>query len=112
MYSHCHHEGKYLTIPRTEGISTTAIVGRILNHIQRSFSETSAVKDPEAEAEAASSSSASRNSNAIASLFHGKSSFLTTGSVIRLFSENIKVFLAASCIEDRMFFTNMNFEIF
>ena len=32
--------GKYLTIPRTEGISTTHIVGRILNHINSTVSTT------------------------------------------------------------------------
>lgn len=88
MLSRSDHEGKYLTIPRTEGISTTAIVGRILYHLQNSCSDGGA--GAEVGVEAGSSSSASRNSDTIASLFHGKSSFLTTGSVIRLFSENIK----------------------
>ena len=49
--------GKYLTIPRTEGISTTHIVGRILDHISYSNSSSSAGSSSEIQTHLHSSTS-------------------------------------------------------
>jgi ethanolamine-phosphate cytidylyltransferase len=66
--------GKYLTIPRTEGISTTDIVGRILRHI----------KGPESASAAGEVGKVRERSP----LFNKRSNFLTTGRVVRQFSDN------------------------
>ena len=76
--------GNYLTIPRTEGISTTAIVGRILTHLKKE-SATSDVHDVRR------ISSTRSDLDLLSSLIHGKSNFLTTTRMLRLFSENVKV---------------------
>lgn len=76
--------GNYLTIPRTEGISTTAIVGRILTHLKKE-SATSDVHDVRR------ISSTGSDLDLLSSLIHGKSNFLTTTRMLRLFSENVKV---------------------
>ena len=157
FYSFIHTiTGKYLTIPRTEGISTTHIVGRILDHISysnsRSSSSSSAgssgemqthlqpseaceTTDPGSESGPRSESgpgsvfssnfspsSGIRNvgpkeetgigrgietkkdngtgtgrrtgrnqERAFSALLNGKSNFSTTGSKLRLFSENVQV---------------------
>ena len=151
--------GKYLTIPRTEGISTTHIVGRILDHISYSNSSSSAGSSSEIQTHLHSSTSENtdpgsesgsksdsdpgsvyclddsplsgirrielkeettigreievkkkngtgagsvggrergrgsiRNQErAYSVLFKGKSNFSTTGSKLRLFSENVQV---------------------
>lgn len=64
-----HLLGKYLTIPRTEGISTTDIVGRILNLDQ----------SPEERA------------TSVSSCLQPKSHFLTTARMINLFGAGLKV---------------------
>ena len=76
--------GNYLTIPRTEGISTTAIVGRILTHLKNQSA-------PREDHDVCRTSSTGCDLDLLSSLIHGKSNFLTTTRMLRLFSENVKV---------------------
>ncbi len=88
VYESAQKMGKYLTIPRTEGISTTDIVGRMLlmtrSHHDRSssFDETSdIVQTPTPDKKLASNS---------IEVFTRKSNFLTTSRVVRLFGAGVK----------------------
>ena len=88
VYESAQKMGKYLTIPRTEGISTTDIVGRMLlmtrSHHDRSssFDETSdIVQSPTPDKKLASNS---------IEVFTRKSNFLTTSRVVRLFGAGVK----------------------
>ena len=65
--------GKYRTIPRTEGVSTTDIVGRILEHFH------AVPTDTNTESTAASERRRPPRSN-----------FLVTGRVFRLFSAHVR----------------------
>lgn len=87
------YAGKYLTIPRTEGISTTHIVGRILNHIKCSTAGSSATPTATATDSpgATKSSHDLRSGGALSTYLHGKSDFLTTARMLRLFSASVKV---------------------
>lgn len=77
--------GKYLTIPRTEGVSTTDIVGRMLlmttEHHERS----------EAPADDASEDFTDKLARHIQADGMRKSNFLTTSRIIRLFGAGLKV---------------------
>mmetsp|Transcript_15267 Transcript_15267/g.22981 ORF Transcript_15267/g.22981 Transcript_15267/m.22981 type:complete len:542 (-) Transcript_15267:170-1795(-) len=91
VYESAQKMGKYLTIPRTEGISTTDIVGRMLlmtrSHHSSSFSEN---LDDE---EDVTKQLAIRNADAESDLtpgFDRKSDFLTTSHIIRLFGAGVK----------------------
>lgn len=74
--------GKYLTIPRTEGISTTDIVGRMLL-MTRSHHETTAIEG--------TSSQIANSTVSAGALINRRSNFLTTSRIIRLFSAGVKV---------------------
>lgn len=76
--------GKYLTIPRTEGISTTDIVGRMLL-MTRSHHETAASANNNGDPQAIVESTVS-----MGALSNRRSNFLTTSRTIRLFSAGVQ----------------------
>lgn len=93
MYELPQKMGKYMTIPRTEGVSTTDIVGRMLlmstRHHQRSESiggelasdrQQQRKKQQQQEAEEAERQA----------IFYRRSQFLTTSRMIRLFSAGMR----------------------
>lgn len=85
VYESARKLGKYLTIPRTEGISTTDIVGRMLLMTKSHHSNESekSVEDND--------SSASRLASGMTKVpFDRKTNFLTTSRTIRLFGANVK----------------------
>lgn len=75
--------GKYLTIPRTEGVSTTDIVGRMLML-------TSSHHDPVIQEQQGGQLVGHLDEDALPMQADRKSSFLTTSSILRLFSAGIK----------------------
>lgn len=75
--------GKYLTIPRTEGVSTTDIVGRMLLM-------TTAHHDPSADSEESNTSPVNKLVRHIQQDSMRKSNFLTTSRIIRLFGAGLK----------------------
>lgn len=90
--------GKYLTIPRTEGISTTDIVGRMLLMSQSHHTSSSTSKDDGADASSGPGRARSDSIDRLVSvqrregdvLCDRKSNFLTTSRVIRLFGAGVK----------------------
>ena len=86
VYESAQKLGKYLTIPRTEGISTTDIVGRMLlmtkTHHSGSFSE---ITTPER-----LSAIQSQDAPGHYSSFDRKSNFLTTSRTIKMFGAGVK----------------------
>jgi ethanolamine-phosphate cytidylyltransferase len=68
--------GKYRTIPRTEGVSTTDIVGRILEHFHAVPTDNNT--------DTASTGEASERR------WPPRSNFLVTGRVFRLFSAHVR----------------------
>jgi hypothetical protein len=73
------HSGKYLTIPRTEGVSTTDIVGRMLLMTRSHHAAVDA--DKAAEFQLVKSAATDK----------GRSNFLTTSRIIRLFGAGVQV---------------------
>ena len=95
----CVPIGKYLTIPRTEGISTTDIVGRMLlttrSHHSSSFSAGERPDEEDLTRQLA------RNTDVASDFtpgFDRKSDFLTTSHVIRLFGAGMSVRPAAAVL--------------
>lgn len=95
--------GKYKSIPRTEGISTTDIVGRMLlmdaSHHQNKNSEASSAAangdENGGDSNGSDSESPGLSNNLMSSkkakvLISPRSNFLTTSRIIRLFSANFK----------------------
>ncbi len=95
--------GKYLTIPRTEGISTTDIVGRMLL-MTKSHHSAGEEGTPSKDADKAdkndkfvlasgrkSSSAGSSDTGKSLVPFDRKTHFLTTSRTIRLFGAGVKV---------------------
>lgn len=81
VYAEAKRSGKFRTIPRTDGVSTTDIVGRMLimtkeHHLHRSMSDVSV-------------SSGSNRKETIERLGQ-QSRFLTTSRMLQLFSANVK----------------------
>jgi ethanolamine-phosphate cytidylyltransferase len=81
VYAEAKLSGKFRTIPRTDGVSTTDIVGRMLimtkeHHLHRSMSDVSI-------------SSGSNRKETIERLGQ-QSKFLTTSRMLQLFSANVK----------------------
>lgn len=93
VYESAQRSGKYLTIPRTEGISTTDIVGRMLL-MTRSHHALSSLTDEETndmETRLHRSSSESKLArNTTRRPFDRKTKFLTTSHILRLFSAGVK----------------------
>jgi len=93
VYESAQRIGKYLTIPRTEGISTTDIVGRMLL-MTRSHHALSSLNDEEntdIETRLHRSTSESKLArNTTRRTFDRKTKFLTTSHVLRLFSAGVK----------------------
>lgn len=83
VYESAQKLGKYRTIPRTEGISTTDIVGRILDHYRDTDNDYGCI---------IGGAASDRR------LYHKKSNFLVTSRMLRLFSEHIKEPSASSRI--------------
>lgn len=85
VYESARKLGKYLTIPRTEGISTTDIVGRMLlmtrSHHSPSFDGSSSSSSQSPDSKLASRSTA---------YYKPMSQFLTTSSKIRIFGAGVK----------------------
>lgn len=81
VYATAKERGKYQTIPRTEGVSTTDIVGRMLL-----MSKDHHYSDQEASSSSISSHNAVNRSN----LLGQQSKFLTTSRMLRLFSAGVK----------------------
>jgi ethanolamine-phosphate cytidylyltransferase len=84
--------GKYLTIPRTEGVSTTDIVGRMLlmtssHHVNKDGSDHD--KDGESTKKLVRAMNGD-DDEASAHFFDRKSNFLTTSRIIRLFGAGVK----------------------
>ena len=80
VYESAQKMGKYLTIPRTEGISTTDIVGRMLLMTKTHHSQTDITNN-------------TNNNDKLLShnpYFDRKSNFLTSSRVIRSFSSGMK----------------------
>lgn len=94
VYETAVKRGKYLTIPRTEGISTTDIVGRMLlmstfHHQAQSdpdLTEQASSRSPLTLASRALTSSDNTASAVGTSYVDRKSNFLTTSRILRLFN--------------------------
>ena len=82
--------GKYLTSPRTEGISTTDIVGRMLL-MTRSHHEAAATYADTRTGD--DSKKITSSTVSCGALINRRSNFLTTSRIIRLFSAGVKVLL-------------------
>eukprot|EP00300_Choanocystis_sp_HF-7_P002826 c12143_g1_i1.p1 GENE.c12143_g1_i1~~c12143_g1_i1.p1 ORF type:complete len:459 (+),score=133.24 c12143_g1_i1:63-1439(+) len=86
VYEVAQKMGKYRTIPRTEGISTTDIVGRMLlmstDHHDK--------KEADQEAVVHTDNLISRKRAMSGATGYPRSQFLTTGRMIRLFSQGFK----------------------
>lgn len=84
VYEVAQKMGKYRTIPRTEGISTTDIVGRMLlmskDHHDKTKPEDSVVH----------TENLISRKRALSGGSYSRSQFLTTGRMIRLFSQGFK----------------------
>ena len=108
VYESAKKMGKYLTIPRTEGISTTDIVGRMLllskdHHSSQRLSDldggsSDATTSSSSSSSSPSASSATSPANKLASSggamtsipYSRKSSFLATSRILRLFGAGVK----------------------
>lgn len=111
VYESAKKLGKYLSVPRTEGVSTTDIVGRMLlmsnahldlegrNHESppaeqdtAEASETTTGIDQPAKKDASSSVVPDSFGASVSALgFNRKSNFLTTSTIMKLFSAGIQV---------------------
>lgn len=99
VYESAKKMGKYLTIPRTEGISTTDIVGRMLL-LSKDHHSSQLLSDLDGGSDATSSSSSSSSASTSNKLASGgamtsmpyfrKSSFLATSRILRLFGAGVK----------------------
>lgn len=90
MYELPQKMGKYMTIPRTEGVSTTDIVGRMLlmstRHHQRSESIGGELASDRQQKKKKEQEEEERQA-----IFYRRSQFLTTSRMIRLFSAGMRV---------------------
>lgn len=86
VYESARKLGKYLTIPRTEGISTTDIVGRMLLMTKSHHSNESETSDNDSARKLASGMT--RTDASVP--FDRKTNFLTTSRTVRLFGANVK----------------------
>ena len=97
VYEAAKRMGKYKTIPRTEGISTTDIVGRMLLMTKEHHNTTmvtSSIGEGGVFTPVRISNSRSSTPNALFNtkdVSIAKSSFLTTSHILRLFSASVKV---------------------
>lgn len=93
VYESAQKIGKYLTIPRTEGISTTDIVGRMLLMTRSHHALASLTDEESSDMENRlnrSSSECKLARNTTRRPFDRKTKFLTTSHVLRLFSAGVK----------------------
>ena len=94
VYQNAIDRGKYRTIPRTEGVSTTDIVGRMLlfsrEHHQKRADGTSASADDGQLASALSLSQRPKILTDQRSYYNRPSSFLTTSNFIQLFAQPMR----------------------
>jgi ethanolamine-phosphate cytidylyltransferase len=82
----CNMLGKFLTIPRTEGISTTEVVGRIL-----SFSDTTANTQESVHHVTETHDEKTGTLTTSQHFIERNTSYLTTARIIRLFGAGVKV---------------------
>lgn len=96
MYELPQKMGKYMTIPRTEGVSTTDIVGRMLlmstRHHQRSESIGGELASDRQSKKKAQQQQQQQEQEAEErqAIFYRRSQFLTTSRMIRLFSAGMR----------------------
>ena len=96
VYESAKKMGKYLTIPRTEGISTTDIVGRMLLHSKEHHSSPPRLTDRSSSDNLAVLLA---SSNGVASMpYLRKSSFLATSRILRLFGAGVKQPKSGDCV--------------
>eukprot|EP01038_Epipyxis_sp_PR26KG_P009607 gene9607-12938_t len=90
VYESAKKMGKFLTIPRTEGISTTDIVGRMLL-MTRSHHSSPGIEIDEKQKKSSRSTATDNLASGYASKpFTRKSNFLTTSLMIRFFSAGVQ----------------------
>lgn len=93
VYESAMKMGKYLTIPRTEGISTTDIVGRILlmtkSHHSSDLMKPVSLEETQVQNQLLLDSN--NNNTIIQRPFVRKSRFLTTSHTIRLFGAGTRI---------------------
>lgn len=94
MYELPQKMGKYMTIPRTEGVSTTDIVGRMLlmstRHHQRSESIGGELASDRQSKKKAQQQQQEQEAEERQAIFYRRSQFLTTSRMIRLFSAGMR----------------------
>jgi ethanolamine-phosphate cytidylyltransferase len=91
VYESAKQSGKFRTIPRTQGVSTTDIVGRMLlltkeHHFHQ---EQQSDEDDNSSSSCAGGTTGGGSSRQMISLGH-QSKFLTTSQMLQLFSANVK----------------------
>lgn len=95
VYESARKMGKYLTIPRTEGISTTDLVGRMLlmtraHHAKIGTSESFDIKQDQGFELVSRQDNWEKEGSILNQPFQRKSRFLTTSRIIRLFGAGFK----------------------
>ncbi len=96
MYELPQKMGKYMTIPRTEGVSTTDIVGRMLlmstRHHQRSESIGGELASDRSQQQRKKQQQQQeeQEEEERQAIFYRRSQFLTTSRMIRLFSAGMR----------------------